>query len=177
MNDFSRRKWLKGMALATLGSVTFYDLQAANVSVEFSKASFDLSNEEDSMLTICMDTILPESNIPGAISLGVPVFVKTMVKDCYENKAQVAIKQFLGSFGKDFQGIYSKSILQASVAEKEQFLFQVAKGKLGETAQKSLETIKGLTIQGFLTSEKIMTEQLNYVMAPGFFNGCATIKK
>jgi hypothetical protein len=177
MNDFSRRKWLKGMALASLGSVVFYDLQAENELAGISKASFDLSNEEESMLSVCMDTILPESNIPGAISLGAPVFVKTMLKDCYENKAQLAIKQFLGSFGKDFQGIYSKSIQQASVAEKEQFLFQVAKGKMGENAQKALETIKGLTIQGFLTSEKIMTEQLNYVMAPGFFNGCATIKK
>jgi hypothetical protein len=177
MNDFSRRKWLKGMTLASLGSVVFYDLPVNNQHASFSKSLFELSNEEESMLNVCMDTILPESNIPGAISLGVPIFVKTMVKDCYENKAQVVIKQFLGSLGKDFQGIYAKSIQQASVAEKEQFLFQVAKGKLGENAQKALETIKGLTIQGFLTSEKIMTEQLNYVMAPGFFNGCATIKK
>lgn len=165
------------MALATLGSVVFYDLHATNELADYSKASFDLSTEEESMLIICMDTILPESNIPGAISLGVPVFVKTMLKDCYENKAQIAMKQYLGSFGKDFLRVYSKSILQASVAEKEQFLFQVAKGKMGETAQKAFESIKGLTIQGFLTSEKIMTEQLNYVMAPGFFNGCATIKK
>lgn len=177
MNDFSRRKWLKGMTLATLGSVVFYDLQASNQQVFQLKSSFELSKDEESMLNFCMDTILPESKIPGAISLGVPVFVKTMVQDCYDLKAQSSIKKFLGAYAMDFKSIYAKSIEQASGAEKEQFLFQVAKGQLGETNQKALETIKGLTIQGFMSSEKIMTEQLNYVMAPGFFNGCATIKK
>ena len=176
MNNFSRRKWLKGMALASLGSVVFYDLKA-NQKESISNVSFELNEQEESMLNLCLDTILPESNIPGALSLGVPVFVKTMIKDCYENKAQTAIKYFLSTISKDFQGLFSKSIQSANVAEKEQFLFQVAKGKLGENSQKALETIKGLTIQGFLTSEKIMTEHLNYIMAPGFFNGCATIKK
>ena len=65
----------------------------------------------------------------------------------------------------------------ASESEKEQFLFQLEKGKHGAEAQKTLATLKGLTIQGYMSTEYIMVNHLNYQMAPGFFNGCAPIKK
>ena len=176
MNDFSRRDWLKGMSLAVLGSVVFYDLGAKPSEVLVLKG-FELSPAQDAKFKLCIDTILPESKIPGAISLGVPVFVQTMLSDCYTPQAQSDMKAFLDSLDQSFQSTYTKKLSEASVGEKEAFLFQIASGSFGDNAKKALETLKGLTIQGFMTSEKIMTEQLNYVMAPGFFNGCAPIKK
>ena len=171
MSQITRREWVKGMALATLGTVAFYDAKSLSPSY------FNFSLAEDQTLELIMGAIIPESSIPGAISLGVPNFVKTMMKDCYEVKAQQSFKNVMGDIPKLFLTENKKEISLATESEKEQFLFQLEKGKHGVEAQKTLATLKGLTIQGYMSTEYIMVNHLNYQMAPGFFNGCAPIKK
>ena len=171
MSQITRREWVKGMALATLGTVAFYDAKS------LSPSNFNFSLAEDQTLELIMGAIIPESSIPGAISLGVPNFVKTMMKDCYEVNAQQSFKNVMGDIPKLFLNENKKEISMASESEKEQFLFQLEKGKHGVEAQKTLATLKGLTIQGYMSTEYIMVNHLNYQMAPGFFNGCAPIKK
>jgi hypothetical protein len=171
MSQITRREWVKGMALATLGTVAFYDAKS------LSPSNFNFSLAEDQTLELIMGAIIPESSIPGAISLGVPNFVKTMMKDCYEVKAQQSFKNVMGAIPKLFLNENKKQISMATESEKEQFLFQLEKGKHGVEAQKTFATLKGLTIQGYMSTEYIMVNHLNYQMAPGFFNGCAPIKK
>jgi hypothetical protein len=171
MPQITRRAWVKGMALATLGSVAFYDAKS------MSPTQINLTLAEDQTLAMIMGAIIPESSIPGAISLGVPVFVKTMLKDCYEARAQQSFKNVMGEIPKLFLNENKKEISIATESEKEQFIFQMEKGKHGVDAQKTLATLKGLTIQGYMSTEYIMVNHLNYQMAPGFFNGCVPIKK
>jgi hypothetical protein len=171
MSQITRREWVKGMALATLGTVAFYDAKS------ISPTYFNFTLAEDQTLELIMGAIIPESSIPGAISLGVPVFVKTMMKDCYEVKAQQSFKNVMVEIPKLFLTENKKEISTATESEKEQFIFSLEKGKHGVEAQKTLATLKGLTIQGYMSTEYIMVNHLNYQMAPGFFNGCAPIKK
>ena len=96
MSQITRREWVKGMALATLGTVAFYDAKS------ISPTHFNFTLAEDQTLELIMGAIIPESSIPGAISLGVPVFVKTMMKDCYEVKAQQSFKNVMGEIPKLF---------------------------------------------------------------------------
>ena len=171
MPQITRREWVKGMALATLGTVAFYDAKS------MSPANFNFTLAEEQTLELIMGAILPESSIPGAISLGVPIFVKTMMKDCYELKAQQSFLNVMGKIPKLFVSENKKELSSATESEKEQFIFSLEKGKHGVEAQKTLATLKGLTIQGYMSTEYIMVNHLNYQMAPGFFNGCAPIKK
>jgi hypothetical protein len=115
-----------------------------------------------------MGVIIPESSIPGAVSLGVPAFVKTMLRDCYEPSTSVTLRNVLGAL---------PSIEKGSESEKEALFFQIEQGKQGSDAQKAMKTLKGLTIQGYTTTEYVMVNHFNYVMAPGFFNGCEPLKK
>jgi len=162
MTTISRRNWVKGMALATLGSVVFTDLKAADAPIIQWRA------DQDALLNQWMGVIIPESSIPGAVSLGVPAFVKTMLRDCYEPSSSALLTKVLASL---------PSIVKVSESEKEQMFFQIEQGKMGADAQKAMKTLKGLTIQGYMTTEYVMVNHLNYVMAPGFFNGCEPIKK
>ncbi len=162
MNTISRRNWVKGMALATLGSVVFTDLKAADAPI------IQWSADQDSLLNNWMGVIIPESSIPGAVSLGVPAFVKTMLKDCYEPKTSENLVKALAAL---------PTIDKVSESEKEQVFFQIEQGKMGVDAQKAIATLKGLTIRGYMTTEYVMVNHLNYVMAPGFFNGCEPLKK
>lgn len=171
MPQITRREWVKGMALATLGTVAFYDAKS------MSPPNFNFTISEEQTLELIMGAIIPESSILGAVSLGVPVFVKTMMKDCYEAKAQQSFKNVMGEIPKLFVSENKKELSSATESEKEQFIFSLEKGKHGVEAQKTLATLKGLTIQGYMSTEYIMVNHLNYQMAPGFFNGCAPIKK
>jgi hypothetical protein len=162
MKTISRRNWVKGMALATLGSVVFTDLKAADAPL------VQWSADHDALLNQWMGVIIPESSIPGAVSLGVPAFVKTMLRDCYEPSTSVTIRNVLGAL---------PSIEKGSESEKEALFFQIEQGKQGSDAQKAMKTLKGLTIQGYTTTEYVMVNHFNYVMAPGFFNGCEPLKK
>jgi hypothetical protein len=162
MKTISRREWVKGMALATLGSVVFTDLKAANAP------TIHWSADQDALLNNWMGVIIPESSIPGAVSLGVPAFVKTMLRDCYEPKTSENLAKALTSL---------PVIDKVSESEKEQLFFQIEQGKMGADAQKAMATLKGLTIRGYMTTEYVMVNHLNYVMAPGFFNGCEPVKK
>lgn len=171
MSQITRREWVKGMALATLGTVAFYDAKS------LSPSNINLSIAEEQFLELIMGALIPESSIPGAISLGVPIFVKTMLKDCYELKAQQSFKNVMDEIPKLFFGENKKDLFVATESEKEQFIFQLEKGKHGVEAQKTMATLKGLTIQGYMSTEYILVNHLNYQIAPGFFNGCAPIKK
>ena len=115
-----------------------------------------------------MGVIIPESSIPGAVSLGVPAFVKVMLRDCYEPSTSASLAKVLAAL---------PVIDKVSESEKEQLFFQIEKGKMGSDAQKAMATLKGLTIRGYMTTEYVMVNHLNYVMAPGFFNGCEPLKK
>ncbi|MEN9961229.1 MAG: hypothetical protein RL045_1482 [Bacteroidota bacterium] len=162
MKTISRRNWVKGMALATLGSVVFTDLQAADAPV------IQWSADQEALLNKWMGVIIPESSIPGAVSLGVPAYVKVMLRDCYEPATSSALMKVLAAL---------PSIEKVSESEKEQLFFQIEQGKQGTDAQKAMKTLKGLTIQGYTTTEYVMVNHFNYVMAPGFFNGCEPLKK
>ena len=162
MKSISRRNWVKGMALATLGSVVFTDLKAANAP------RIQWSADQDQLLQAWIGVIIPESSIPGAVSLGVPAYVKVMLRDCYEPSTSTTLMKVLAAL---------PSIEKVSESEKEQLFFQIEQGKQGTDAQKAMATLKGLTIRGYTTTEYVMVNHLNYVMAPGFFNGCEPIKK
>lgn len=162
MKTISRRNWVKGMALATLGSVIFTDLKASDAS------KIQWSVDQDVLLNQWIGVIIPESSIPGAVSLGVPAFVKTMLRDCYEPASSALLTKVLASL---------PSIEKVSESEKEQLFFQIEQGKMGADAQKAMKTLKGLTIQGYVTTEYVMVNHLHYVMAPGFFNGCDPLNK
>jgi hypothetical protein len=172
MKFSTRRDWIKGMALATLGSVVCYDLTAQK-----SESILSLSLADEETLTSWMGAIIPESKIPGAISLGVPVFVKTMLKDCYDLPSQDTFKQVLNQIPAWFQTENGHALSAASSAEKEQFLFLLEKGKFGADAKKAMATLKGLTIQGYTSTEYVLVNHLNYQMAPGFWNPCVPVKK
>ena len=162
MTTISRRSWVKGMALATLGSVVFTDLNAADAP------AIQWSADQEALLKNWMGVIIPESSLPGAVSLGVPAFVKVMLRDCYEPKTSENLANALAAL---------PSIEKMSESEKEALFFQIEQGKMGSDAQKAMKTLKGLTIQGYMSTEYVMVNHLNYVMAPGFFNGCEPLKK
>ncbi len=130
-----------------------------------------LSVAENDLLALVTDTIIPPTDIPGATALEVHMFVERMIADCYEKPAQEAFRAGLSGIEAMIQQQYGKSYRQCGIPQRLSVLMQFqASPKAAE--KEFFATLKSLTIQGYITSEYVMTRHLNYVMAPGHYYGC-----
>lgn len=145
-----------------------WNLQSVGTQTSFLKA------EQANLLSEIVGTIIPEGKIQGAKSLGVPVFIEKMVKDCYEKNAQDDFKKGLDTVETISNGTYNQSFGSLSVPQKEELLKKI--GVSTDALQKEFYgLIKNLTIQGYTTSEYVMVNYLKYEMAPGHYYGCVNV--
>ncbi len=131
-----------------------------------------LEEKSSEMLKLLVDTLIPASDIPGAAELGVDAFVNLMVND-------MATKTDKDDFFIKLNEVdtYARQELllpfdQLSTNGRETILNRMAedadwKGFFG--------LLKRYTIQGYMSSEYIMTNINHYEMAPGFYHGCEKI--
>jgi hypothetical protein len=134
-----------------------------------------LSATDESLLAEIMETIIPETNTPGAKSLQVHQFALRMIHDCYDDEALATLKNGLVQTEKIAQKAFDKSFVACEAKEREKVLVSMSQSADPETL-KSLELIKGLTIRGYLNSEYVMVNVLGYSMIPGIYNGCEPVE-
>ncbi|MFN8357170.1 MAG: gluconate 2-dehydrogenase subunit 3 family protein [Spirosomataceae bacterium] len=134
-----------------------------------------LMSDQEEILVEMVATIIPEGQIPGAKSLGVPAFIQKMLTDCYESSVQDNFAKGLTSIQQLAQQQFNKPFAAGTASQKLDLLKSVESTTNAEL--KSFFTLlKNLTIQGYTTSEYVMVNHLNYVMAPGHYYGCVPVK-
>jgi hypothetical protein len=130
-----------------------------------------LNPTQADILTEVVDTFIPASDTPGAKALNVPDFVQKMVADCYEAAVQQNVREGLDAVDQLAQAAFGRSFTACDTAQRLDVLktLQVAPE---ENRKAFYALIKNLTVQGYTTSEYVMTTYLNYNMIPGHYYGC-----
>jgi hypothetical protein len=169
-----RRSALKNFTLA-LGGLVSLPAWASGWTPDSIGHTASVSVTDENLLAEIVETFIPETNTPGAKSLKVHQFALRMVNDCYGEPAQAALKQGLILTEQTAQSAYNKSFLACSAAERTQVLTQMGNSS-DATAKQFVEMSKKLTIQGYMNSEYVLVNLLEYNMAPGFYHGCVSIK-
>ena len=122
------------------------------------------------------ETILPETDTPGARSAGVGAFIAVMVNDTYSPPEQETFLAGLESlqslceaeFGSAFTDLEPAQRLAIAVRlDREQY--DVA--ERGE-ATHYFRMLKELTVLGFFSSEEAYTDVLEYAETPGRYDPC-----
>lgn len=169
-----RRTAIKNLALAA-GSLVSMPTWANNWTKEnlLNKQGI-LNFAEQNTLELIIEAIIPESDTLGAKSVGVPVFIDKMLADCYEKPVVDNVKKGLEYVENTAQTTYNKPFSSLLLKEKQDILLAIEKGDNKELKD-FYSLIKNLTIQGYTTSEYVMTKFLNYEMAPGFYHGCVPV--
>ncbi len=130
-----------------------------------------LTDSQSDLLTRLIDTLIPASDTPGAKDLAVPDFVQRMVADCYEPAIQQNVKDGLAAVDALAQERFNQSFSACDANQRMDVLKAMEQSP--EKPRKDVYAlIKNLTIQGYTTSEYVMTKFLNYTMIPGHFYGC-----
>jgi hypothetical protein len=159
-----RRIALKNVALVIAGA---WILPAC----DFGK---DETEETDQLLLSAVDTIIPATDTPGAKDLKVHDFVKTMVADCYSPQDREIFVKGLAALKKLSEETNGKAFYESTPIQRAEVLKKMENSKDGGQ-KKFYETLKGLTIMGYMNSEYVMTNITKFKMIPGPYKACIPV--
>ncbi|QEC51864.1 gluconate 2-dehydrogenase subunit 3-like protein [Anseongella ginsenosidimutans] len=136
-----------------------------------------LSGEQEKTLAEIAGTIIPATDTPGAKELGVHLFVLKMLDDCYEKDAQQKFIKGLGQADQVAKERFGASFTKCKPEQRQELISDIEnKASLPAEIFDFYQIMKQKTLQGYLSSEYVMTKQLIYEMAPGRYNGYFPVK-
>ncbi len=134
------------------------------------------SPDQYKRVSVIAEHIIPATDTPGAIDVGVPQFIDTMLHHCYEEKERNAFLQGLDQLEKDTQEKYDDAFVDIKPEEQLELLKAYQTEALAQREAGSppafIRTMRELTLLGYFTSEPGATETLNYIAVPGRYDGC-----
>ena len=146
--------------------------------------TLDFTTEQIDWLNEVADTILPDTNTPGAKAAKVGEFMKVMVNDCYEAKDQDTFKEGFQKLDDFSEKTFGQSFVKLPPEKRRELLITLDKEQKEYMAAKKPEDpghyfrmMKELTLLGYFTSEIGCTKARNYVERPGRYEGCIDYKK
>ncbi len=169
-----RRLLLKSLSVS-VGTLLVMPAWANNWTLQSVSIQTTILNlEQSNLLAEIVSSIIPEGKIQGAKSLGVPVFIEKMIKDCYEKNVQDDFKKGLENVEAISKSAYNQVFTSLPLSQKEELLKKMEVST--DAKQKEFYAlVKNLTIQGYTTSEYVMVNYLKYEMAPGHYYGCVNV--
>lgn len=152
--------------------------------------------DQEAVVNSLTDTILPKTDIPGALDLGINLFVFKMLDDCTGKEQQETFTAGLKEFDDAANKKYGKSFSQCTAAERTAFVTTLERQMKDEqaamaktAADKNVKPkeapkmntfygmVKGQTVFGYTTSQYFMTKQIVYELVPGRYNAMFPVKK
>ncbi|WP_027391997.1 MULTISPECIES: gluconate 2-dehydrogenase subunit 3 family protein [Aquimarina] len=160
-----------------------------------------LSIDEGKALEQIVDLILPETDIPGAKSLHVPMFIDKFINQGVEEAEEAQMFKYgagviLDELGvneeknvddvtvEEYDALLAK-YLKISKEKRKEYWEEMAMIKTPEDLEKVskeaisftfLSSVRDLSIYGFKTSKEIAENVLNYLPVPGEYIGCDSVE-
>ncbi len=167
-----RRTLLKTLGISAIGLATVPLWMDSWTADDLPEDDGFLSGEQQLQLQEIVDAMIPKTDSPGAKELEVDKFIRTMVADCYEKQVQ---EEFLAGFKEieiTSEEMYGNSFMKISDPERNDVLCTLEASAVNpEKKVNFVSFVKGLTIAGFMSSQYIMENHLDYELVPARFNG------
>ncbi len=128
-----------------------------------------VSSHAGDTIAAVAELVFPESDTPGAGAVGVPDFIAKILADWQTDDER---RDFLAGLD-DLDRRSGSTFLSLAPDAQKDLLTKVdgAKGEKG-SAESSFATLKSLSVYGYFTSERVVTEVLKTPMIPGRYDGC-----
>ena len=135
-------------------------------------SAFSLEARET--LTAITDTIIPQGDAIGAVSVGVDKFLQKLIDHCYEKEIQDNVKSQLAALEASSQHLHGKPFRECDQQQREQMLLKFASSGIKEE-EDFFKLMKAETIRGFNTSREVMVNYLHFKQVPGHYYGCVDV--
>lgn len=133
-----------------------------------------LTAQEMATITAMADQILPKTETPGAVDVGVPSFIDRMLAGYYTDKERGIIRGGLTAVATDAAELHGKSFAALSSADQVKLMTaydQEAYAVRTSTDPHFFRMIKELTLLGYCTSKAGVMATMRYEQIPGPYKG------
>ena len=133
------------------------------------------STTEQQLLASLTDTIIPEGNSIGAVTVGVDKFLQKLIDDCHPKEVQDNVKKQLDLLDTLAQKSHNNHFTDCTQLQRQELFLKLSNSSVKEEKD-FFDLMKTETIRGFNTSKEVMQEYLHYKVAPGHYYGCVDVK-
>ena len=135
-----------------------------------------LTPAQMALVTALANTILPKTDTPGALEVGVPAFVDLLFAEWYPEPERRQLLGGLDSWDARCRESRGKPFAELDPSGRASWLEQVdgATGSPG-TAEAAYASLKGSIVFGYLTSRPVAEMQRTTPIIPGRFDGCVPV--
>lgn len=139
-----------------------------------------LNPEEMASITAMADHIIPRTDTPGALDVGVPAFIDRMLAGFYPQRERDILRRGLAQTEADARALRGLAFARLTADEQialmrrydqEQYAYMRANAGTANLAPHPFRLIKELTILGFCTSQAGATQLMDYNQTPGPYRG------
>lgn len=138
-----------------------------------------LTKDQSILVTQVADIIIPKTDTASASEVGVPEFIDTLLKNCYDKEGQDKFVAALTTFDEGAKSAHGDAFIDLS--PEDQTAYVTAKHEEALKAEGSdrpfVMTMKELTMLGYFTSEIGATQVLQYEAVPGAYHGCIPLSE
>jgi hypothetical protein len=168
-SPLTRREALQ-RAAAVLGVVCFPSLFQGVLRGQAIPSSVGaFSDAQRALVAALADRILPRTDTPGALDVGVPAFIDTLTAGYLTDDEMRGLHDALAYFEAAAQAAHGRGFAGLTGAQQDALLRTTAESN--EDRPHFLR-LREITIVGYFTSETVGKEVLHYDPIPGAFQGC-----
>ncbi len=147
------------------------------------------SSDQVATIAEVAETIIPETDTPGAKGIQLERFIDAMVQNVYDEKGQQALLKGMQEFEQTCEEANGVSFVDSSSEQRESFLLQQERqspltvhtiwgGAVEEQPPLTFyRQLKSLVVMGYFTSEQVGKHLLTYVPIPGKQQGCVPLSE
>lgn len=168
--NINRRTALRTMLYIAGGTMILPACFRESGSTTISLKSLLITEDQELLLEAILETLIPESETPGASKLLLHLFVLKMVDDCHNPKDQEVFSKGLHMFSTLREQSTGKLFMDLEPENRGSFLSDLRENKSDEI-NKFYSIAKNRCIQGYLNSKTVMTDLKKYELIPGRYNG------
>jgi hypothetical protein len=170
-----RRTAIKQLIIVTGGALIIPSCfqKDNNTSIPLNNLKFKRKDEQ--LLAEIGETILPASDTPGAKDAYAHIYAMKVVDDCYDKEAQETFVKGLEKVEEMAKKNYNQPFVNCTTQQKQELIKNLESKNAPEEALKFYKQMKSLTIEGWQTSKPVLIPILKYEMAPGRYNGFASV--
>lgn len=178
----NRREAIKQLAFLTGGALsmsTVAGIMGGCTSKSGSAGIKTLSKQQNEMVTVISELIIPETDTPGAKAAMVNQFIDKMLTDWHTEKERDHFLAGLEHVDEVSNSNFSKNFLDLEESRQVEVLEQLqeeAKNNPNPVSDTELrpfwDMVKELTIVGYYTSEIGASQELEANIIPGYYEAC-----
>lgn len=174
----NRRQILKKLALGTTAAILLPSCLGDPKKVSIALNNLAIDGDEETLIAEIAETLIPETDTPGARTTNAHHFALVMVDDCQTDEIKNKYIKGLRAFDEACHSLTGKRFIDSNAEQRLSILKQIEdqSGELPEDVRTFYRLTRRYIIQGYTSSSYFLGEVKPYQLVPGpDFKGCVPV--